>query len=79
VLQARGREMAKVRLMGIWKGMFPVRMRHKQPMPLVVRDFIELQQSEVGDVPLAVLFVTKPMQGVKLEIIEALHGVLIWP
>lgn len=79
MLQARGREMAMVLLMGSWKGMFPVRMRQKQPMPPLVRDFRELQQSEVGEVPLALLFVTKPMQGLKLEIIEALHGLLICP
>lgn len=79
MLQARGREMAMVLLRGIWKGMFPVRMRHKQPMPPLVRDFRELQQSAVGEVPLELLLVTKLMQGLKLEIIEALHGLLICP
>ena len=79
MLQALGREMAMVLLMGNWKATFPVRMRHKQPMPPLVRDFRELQQSAVGEVPLALLFVTKPMQGLKLEIIEALHGLLICP
>jgi hypothetical protein len=79
MLQARGREMAKDRLMGIWKGTFPVTMRHKQPMLPLVRDFRELQQLALGgEVPFPVLFVKKFKQGVKLEIIEALHGVLIW-
>ena len=71
--------MTVVLLTGIWKGMFPVRMRHKQSMPPLVRDFRELQQSAVGEVPLALLFVTKFMHGLKLEIIEALHGLLICP
>lgn len=79
MLQARGREMARVLLMGIWKGTLPVTMRHKQPMPELVRDLSALQQSEVGAVPLPLLFVTKFMQGVKLEIIEGEHGELICP
>ena len=71
--------MAKVRLMGIWRGTFPVTMRHKQSLLPLVRDFSALQQSALGEVPFEVLFVKKFRQGVKLEIIEALHGVLIWP
>lgn len=79
ILQARGREMAKDRLMGIWKGTLPVTMRHRQSRPPLARDLRELQQSALGEVPFAVLFVNKFMQGVKLEMMEALHGVLIWP
>jgi hypothetical protein len=71
--------MAKVRLMGIWKGTFPVTMRHIQSLIPLVRDFSALQQSALVEVPFAVLFVKKFRQGVKLEIIEALHGLLIWP
>lgn len=71
--------MAKVRLMGIWKGTFPVTMRHRQSVPPLARDFRAVQQPAVGEVPFPVLFVTKLTQGVKLVIIEALHGVLIWP
>lgn len=77
MLQARGSEMANVRLIGIWKGTFPVTTRHKQSVPLPVRVLSELQQSEVGEVPLALLLVRKFMQGVRLVIIEALQGVLI--
>lgn len=79
MLQARGREMARERLMGNWKGTLPVKSRHKQSMPEPVADLSELQQSADGDVPLELLFVRKFMHGVKLESIEALHGVLICP
>ena len=78
MLQALGREMARVRLIGIWKGTLPVTMRHRQSILELVRDFRALQQAEVGEVPLVLLFVTKFMQGVKLAIIEALQGVLTW-
>lgn len=71
--------MARERLMGSWKGTLPVTKRQKQSMPELVTDLSESQQSEVGDVPLEVLFVRKFMHGVKLESIEALHGVLICP
>lgn len=71
--------MAKVRLIGILKGTLAVTMRHKQSMPPLVRDLRALQHSVVGDVPLELLFVRKPMQGVKRVLsVEALHGVLIW-
>lgn len=78
MLQALGREMARVRLIGTWKGTLPVVMRHRQSIPVPVKVLRALQQSEVGEVPLALLFVTKFMQGLKLEIIVALQGVLIW-
>jgi hypothetical protein len=40
---------------------------------------MELQQSAVGEVPLLLLFVRKPMQGLmELLIIDMLHGVVIW-
>jgi len=78
MLQARGREMAKVRLTGILKGTLPVTMRHKQSMPPLVRDLRAVQHSVVGEVPLALLFVRKFIQGVKkVPTIDALHGVVI--
>lgn len=78
MLQALGREMARERLIGTWKGTLPVTMRHTQSMLELVRDFRALQQFEVGEVPLVLLFVTKFKQGVKLAIIEGLQGVLTW-
>lgn len=77
MLQARGRETASVRLMGIWKGTLPVAMRQRQSLLLLIRDLRELQQSEVGAVPFWVLLVTKLRQGVKVVIIEGVHGVVI--
>lgn len=79
MLQARGREMARVRLMGIWKGTLPVTIRQRQSVPLLVMDLRELQQSEVGEVPLAVLFVRKLAQELKLDNIVGLQDVLICP
>lgn len=72
--------MARVRLIGILKGTLPVIMRHKQSMPPLVRDLMELQHSAVGEVPLPLplLFVRKFIQGLKKPfIIDVLHGVLI--
>lgn len=79
MLQARGRERARDRLMGILKGTLPVAIWQRQPVPLVVNDFSTLQQSEVGAVPLALLLVIKFMHGVKLVSIEVVHGILNWP
>lgn len=71
--------MAKVRLIGILKGIVAVTMRHKQSIPPLVRDLMELQHSAVGEVPLPLLFVRKPMHGPReLFITDALHGVVIW-
>lgn len=78
MLQARGREMAKVRLMGMLNGTLPVVMRQKQSLPLLIKDLSELQQSAGGEVPLRLLLLRKFMQGVKVEIIEGVHGVVIW-
>lgn len=78
MLQARGSDTARVRLIGTWKGTLPVTMRHAQSMLDPVTARRASQQSRVGDVPFAVLFVRKPRHGVKLAIIDALHGVLIW-
>lgn len=65
--------------MGSGIGMFAVRMRHRQPTPVLARDLMELQQSAVGEVvPLALLLVMKLKHGVKLEIIEGEHGVETW-
>lgn len=71
--------MTRVRLMGIWNGMPPATMRHMQPIPLLVSDLSESQHCEVGDVLLRLLLVTKFKHGVKLEIMEGVHGVVIWP
>lgn len=79
ILQARGSEIARVRLMGNWNGTFPVIRRHAQSVPLLRSDLSDPQQSEVGEDPLPVLPVIKLMHGVKLEIIEFVHGVLICP
>lgn len=75
---ARGREMARVWLMGIWKGTLPVTIRQRQSVPLLVMDLRELQQSEVGvELPFVVLLVMKFKHGVKVVIIDGVHGVLI--
>lgn len=79
MLQARGREMANVRLIGTRKGTLAVTMRHAQSKLLPVRFLREPQQSEDGDVPLPLLFVRKFMQGVNVVSIVGVHGLLIWP
>lgn len=79
MLQARGRDMARVRLMGIWKGTLPVTIRQRQPVPLLAMDLRELQQSVVGEVPFLVLLVMKFTQGLKVESIVGLHAVVICP
>lgn len=80
ILQARGRETASVRLIGTWKGTLPVTIRHRQSIPLPMRDLRESQQSEVGEgeVPFGLLLAMKLMHGVKLEIIEEVHEVVTW-
>jgi hypothetical protein len=71
--------MAKVLLIGNVKGTLPVTTRHIQSLLPLVRVLMELQQSAVGEVPLLLLFVRKPMQGLmELLIIDMLHGVVIW-
>lgn len=77
MLQARGREIARVLLIGKRNGTLPVTMRHKQSMPLDVSVLSELQQSAVGEVPLALLLVSKFIQGVKMLSADGVHGVLI--
>ena len=79
MLQARGREMARVRLIGIRNGTLPVTMRHTQSMLPLLRVLRELQQSADGEVPLALLLVRKFIQGAKVLSIDGLHGVLTWP
>lgn len=81
ILQARGRLIASDRLIGTWKGTFPVTIKHKQSIPLPVRDLRELQQSEVGEgeAPFGLLLVMKLMHGLKLETIEEVHEVITWP
>lgn len=66
--------MARVRLIGIWKGTPPVTRRQKQSLLVLVMDFSELQQSLVGNVALALLLVRKLMQGEKLAIVLAVQG-----
>ena len=78
MLQARGREMARVRLRGTLKGMLPVTIRQRQSLPLLMRDLSELQHSEGGLLPLRLLLVTKFMHGVNVVIMEGVHGVEIW-
>ncbi|KAL0742872.1 hypothetical protein Bca4012_084385 [Brassica carinata] len=75
MLQARGRETAVVRLIQILKGTLPVTIRQRQPIPPVVKDLSELQQSDDGEVPLLMLLVTKLIQGPTVVIID---GVLHW-
>lgn len=50
-LQARGREAARVRFMGARKASPPMIIRHKQSLPLLMRDFSESQQLAVGELP----------------------------
>lgn len=82
MLQARGRETAVVRLTGILKGTAPVTIRQRHPIPPVVKDLSELQQSDDGVVPLLVLLVKKPMQGPTVVIIVGVHwfsgGCWLW-
>lgn len=79
MLQARGREMANVLLIGTPKGTLPVTTRHKQSIPSLVRFLSEPQQPAVGEEPLAVLLVRKVIHGAKVASTEAVHAVLIWP
>lgn len=80
MLQAWGRDMAKLGFIGIWNGIPPVTIRQRQLVPLVIIVLSALQQSSVGEVPLLLLFVKKFTHGVKLVIIGPVHGVLIiWP
>lgn len=82
MLQARGRETAVVRLTGILKGTAPVTMRQRHPIPPVVKDLSELQQSDDGVVPLLVLLVKKLMHGPTVVIIVGVHwlsgGCWLW-
>lgn len=58
--------------------MAPIRRQRQSVLPLI-SDLNELQHAAVGDDPLPVLPVIKFMHGVKLETIEAVHGVFICP
>lgn len=77
MLQARGSEMARVRLMGTWNGL-PVTIWHIHSVPLLEMVWRALQQAGVGGAPAALLLVTKAMQGAKLVIMEGEQGELIW-
>lgn len=79
LLQARGREAAIVRLSGTRKGTPPVIIRHKQSLPLLIRDLSASQQSEVGEPPPPPPAVAKLMQGVKLLSMDDVHNEVIWP
>lgn len=79
MLQARGRDKARVRLMGRLKGTLPVTIRQRQSFPLLMRDLSELQHSAGGLFPLRLLLVAKFMHGVNVVIIEGVHGEVIWP
>jgi len=73
MLQARGRETAVVRLIGILKGTLPVTIRQRHPIPPVVKDLNELQQSDEGEVPLVLLLVKMLIQGPTVVIIDGVH------
>lgn len=73
MLQARGRETAVVRLTGRLKGTAPVTIRQRHPIPPVVKDLSELQQSDDGDVPLLLLLVNKLIQGLTVVIMAGVH------
>lgn len=77
MLQARGSEMARVRLMGTWNGL-PEAIRHIQSVPLLVMDWRELQQAGVGGAPAALLLVTKFIHGAKLVSMVGEQAELIW-
>lgn len=78
MLQARGREKDKVRLIGRGMGTLAVMTRQVHSTLVRINDLKESQQSWVGELPLPLLPVMKLKQGVKLVIIEVVHGVLIW-
>lgn len=71
---ARGREMARVLFIGILIGTLAVTIRHKQSIPVPVKDLRAPQQSEVGELPPPV---RKLMQPETLESMVGEHGVLI--
>lgn len=76
MLQALGREIARVRLMG--SGTLAVTTRQRQSLPPFIIDLNAPQHAVVGvDEPFLLLPVIKFKHGVKLEIIEAVHGELI--
>lgn len=80
MLHALGRESDKVGLIGSWSGTLAVITRQAQSMLVLISDFNESQQFWVGVVtPFEVLPVMKLRHGVKLEIIDVVHGVVIWP
>ena len=79
MLQARGRESARVRLMGSWTGTLAVKRRQAQSTLALISVCNEAQQPVVGVEPLLVLPVTKLKHGVKLLSIDVVHGVLICP
>lgn len=70
--------MDKVRLIGSGMGTLAVMTRQVHSTLVRIIDLKDLQHSWVGEPPLALLPVMKLKQGVKLVIIEAVHGVLIW-
>lgn len=78
MLHACGRESARVRLIGR-TGTLAVSTRQAQSTLVLVSDCKALQQSDVGDEPLLLLPVMKLKHGVKLLIIDIVHGVLICP
>lgn len=55
ILHERGSEIAKLRLIGNWKGTFPVIIRHAHSMLISTSDLSVEQQSDVGEVPFPVL------------------------
>lgn len=61
----------------VGSGTFAVRMRQAQFMLVLVNDFKESQQPTVGVREPPLLPVMKLRHGVKVEIMEEVHGVLI--
>lgn len=54
-------------------------IRQRQSFPLAMRELSDLQQSEVGEVALLLLLVTKLMHGENVVIMEGVQGVVICP
>lgn len=79
ILHARGREIARVRLKGNCTGTFPVMIRQAQSTLVLIIVFTTPQQSVVGELPLLLLPVMKFKHGVKLLMMEVVHGVDICP
>lgn len=79
MLHARVRERARVELNGSWKGTLADITRQAQSTLVFTKDLNDSQHVLDGTAPLLVLPVIKFAHGVKLLIIDVVHGVLICP